>query len=164
MMELFDEWLIMNDSNIHIRELGDMLLLSMGFPDSMCSSSGSCVGGTYSVESDGSVFHCDKFSRDNRYCFGNLSSIDFNQLPDSSKGKELKQLEVKLPVVCLNCEWQKHCAGGCSHDRLVEKRLSNMDGNCPMQTMLRHVREKIKGHAKVQEYIQQAKETKHEFH
>ncbi len=58
MKELFDEWLLLNDPRLRIRELGDMLLLSMGLPGSMCSSSGSCVCvcGTYSVEPDGSDF------------------------------------------------------------------------------------------------------------
>lgn len=160
MRELFDAWLQMNDPRMRIREIGDMLLLSMGLPGSMCSSSGSCVGGTYSIEPDGKVFHCDKFSRDARYCFGNLSTLDFNQLPDSAKGMELRQLELALPAACLTCEWQQHCAGGCSHDRLVENRLAQTNGVCHMREMLKHIQEKTRNHPKVQEYVQQAQQAK----
>ncbi len=160
MKELFDEWLLMNDPRIRIRELGDMLLLSMGFPGSMCSSSGSCVNGTYSIEPDGRVFHCDKFSRDDSYCFGHLSGLDFNRLPDSAKAEELRQLDVGLPVVCLGCEWQQHCAGGCSHDRLVENRLAQENEVCHMRTMLGHIRDQTRDHPKVQEYVRQAEEAR----
>jgi uncharacterized protein len=160
MKELFDEWLLMNDPRMRIREFGDMLLLSMGYPGSMCSSSGSCVGGTYSIEPDGSVFHCDKFSRDSTYCFGDLSGLDFNQLLDSPKGVALKQLDLGLPEVCKTCEWRQHCAGGCSHDRLVEKRLARQDGVCHMRSMLYHVRERTRDHPKIQEYVQKARESR----
>lgn len=160
MRELFDEWLLMNDPRMRIREIGDMLLLSMGLPGSMCSSSGSCVGGTYSIEPDGKVFHCDKFSRDDSYCFGRLSGLDFNQLLDSPKALELRQLEQGLPAACIACEWQQHCAGGCSHDRLVENRLAQTNGVCHMRTMLKHIQEQTKDHPKVQEYIQQAQAAK----
>jgi sulfatase maturation enzyme AslB (radical SAM superfamily) len=84
----------MNDSRMRIREIGDMLLLLMGYTGSMCSSSESCVGKNYGIEHDGKVFHCDKFSRDDSYCFGNLSVLDFNQLPDWPKGIALKKLEL----------------------------------------------------------------------
>ncbi|MCK5655308.1 MAG: radical SAM protein [Candidatus Aureabacteria bacterium] len=156
MKELFDEWLLLDDPRIHIRELGDMLLLSMGLPGSMCSSSGSCVCGTYSIEPDGSVFHCDKFNRDNFYCFGNLNELDFNHLPRSAKAAKIRHLDITLPEVCESCEWRKHCAGGCSHDRLIEGRLALRGGQCHMRPMLKHIRKVIQHHPKVNEYIRQA--------
>ncbi|MCP3941035.1 MAG: radical SAM protein [Desulfobacteraceae bacterium] len=156
MKELFDEWLLLDDPRMRIRELGDMLLLSMGLPGSMCSSSGSCVCGTYSIESDGSVFHCDKYTRDDYYCFGNLSALDFNQLSQTTKAVELKHLDMSLPEVCKFCEWQKHCAGGCSHDRLVENRLAREDGVCHMHSTLKHIRKRTRNHPKVEEYVRQA--------
>jgi len=160
MKELFDEWLFLDDPRLRIRELGDMLLLSMGLPGSMCSSSGSCVCGTYSIETDGSVFHCDKFSRDDYYCFGNLSELDFNQLPHSPKAKELKHIDLALPEVCETCEWREHCAGGCSHDRLVETRLARKDGVCHMLAMLKHVRKRTMHHPKIEEYVHQSQALK----
>ncbi len=160
MKELFDEWLLLDDPRLRIRELGDMLLLSMGLPGSMCSSSGSCVCGTYSIEPDGSVFHCDKYNQDDYYCFGHLSALDFNQLPQSTKTGQLKHLDMTLPEVCESCEWQEHCAGGCSHDRLVENRLARKDGVCHMLSMLKHVRERTQHHTKVEEYVRQAQALK----
>ncbi len=156
MKDLFDEWLLMDDPRLRIRELGDILLLSMGFPGSMCSSSGSCVCGTYSIEPDGAVFHCDKFNQDDAYCFGHLSEIDFNLLPSSNKAAELRYWDTTLPEVCKSCHWQEHCAGGCSHDRLVEHRLARKDGVCHMRSMLKHVKKRTQDHPKVGEYIHQA--------
>lgn len=160
MKELFDEWMLLDDPRLRIRELGDMLLLSMGLPGSMCSSSGSCVCGTYSIEPDGAVFHCDKYNHDDFYRFGQLSDLDFNKLPYSTKAAELKQRDVTLPEVCESCEWQEHCAGGCSHDRLVEQRLARKDGVCHMLSMLEHVRERTRHHPKVKEYVRQAQALK----
>ena len=152
MMELFDAWLELDEPRLRIREFGDWLLLSMGFPGSLCSSAASCVGGTLSVEPDGSVYHCDKYAGEPEYFYGHLQDLDFARLPESATACRLRCKDLDLPPICLACDWLQHCAGGCSHDRLVEGRHGKEAGICYRKMLLDHVRLRTEHHPAVARY------------
>ncbi len=158
MMQLFDAWLELDDPRMRVREFGDWLLLSMRWPGSLCSSAASCVGGTLSVEPEGAVYHCDKYAGESDYYYGHLRELDFDKLPHSATACRLRAMDVNLPPVCLACDWLKHCAGGCSHDRLVEGRHGKATDICHRRRLLDHVRLMTADHPSVQKYIAMAAE------
>lgn len=156
MMQLFDAWLELNDPRLHIREFGDWLLITMGWPGSLCSSACTCVGGTLSIEPEGHVYHCDKYAGDPDYYFGHLQDLDFKRLPDSPVAKKLKGTDMALPPVCHSCRWLRQCAGGCSHDRLVESRHGLAGDICHRRELLDHVHRRTCDHPMVQKYAAMA--------
>jgi uncharacterized protein len=158
MMQLFDAWLELHDPRIRVREFGDWLLLSMGWPGSLCSSAASCIGGTLNVEPEGKVYHCDKYAGEPDYYFGHLGELDFEELPRSPTACRLRERDMALPSICLSCDWLKACAGGCSHDRLVEGRHGSTTGTCHRRKLLNHVRTRTAAHPSVQKYVAMAAE------
>lgn len=152
MTRLFDAWLELDDPRLRIREFGDWLLLSMGWPGSMCGSASSCVGGTLSVEPDGTVYHCDKYAGEPDYRYGHVAALDFGELPQSPTACRLRAQDQAIPAACRTCEWVKNCAGGCSHDRLVEGRHGASSGTCHRRTLLEHIRRRTASHPRVQHY------------
>ncbi len=158
MMRLFDAWLELDDPRIRVREFGDWLLLSMGWPGSLCSSAASCVGGTLSVEPEGEVYHCDKFAGEPDYYFGHLRELDFEELPRSPTACRLRERDMELPSICLTCDWLKSCSGGCSHDRLVEGRHGSTTGTCHRRKLLDHVRARTAAHPTIQKHVAMAAE------
>lgn len=156
MMRLFDAWLEMNDPRMRIREFGDWLLLSMGWPGSLCSSAASCVGGTLSVEPDGAVYHCDKYAGQPEYYYGHLQDLDFDGLPHSPTACRLRAKDMALPHICQDCDWVRYCAGGCSHDRLVEGRHGMALDPCHRRLLLNHVRTRTANHPVVQKHVAMA--------
>lgn len=153
MKDLFDAWLTMNDPSFKVREFSNWILLSVGLAGNLCSSAGSCVGSTFAIEPDGTTYHCDKFVPVDAFRYGGISELDFDQLPLSAKCAALKKNDLSLPRRCKKCSYQKYCAGGCGHDRFLEKTYGKENAACHMRDILTHVHSRIKTHPKVQEFM-----------
>ncbi len=69
------------------------------------------------VEHNGDVFACDFFVESD-WRLGNVLGERLIDLLNSPKQKEFGLLKANLPQECLTCEWQKHCYGGCTKDRI----------------------------------------------
>lgn len=157
MKKMFDAWLSLDDPSLQVREFKDWIALSMGLKGTLCSSSGSCIGSSYSIEPDGKVFHCDKFVQDEKFCYGNIAEIDFDQLSVSKKFLRLCSWDNKIPEKCQGCDWKATCAGGCGHDRYLKLISGDNEKICHLQELLRHVQNRIKNHPKAQEIIEISK-------
>ncbi len=154
MERMFDAWLSIDDPGFQIREFKDWIALSLGLKGTLCSSAGSCIGGSYSIEPDGKVFHCDKFVQDKDFFYGNIEDIDFDQLSSSKQFHNLCSWDNKLPKLCLGCDWIMTCAGGCGHDRYLKLKNGDNEETCHLQELLIHIRSRIKNHPKAQEIIE----------
>jgi uncharacterized protein len=149
MRELFDEWLSLDDVNLQIREFRDWIALALGLKGTQCSSSGGCLGTTFSVEPTGQVYVCDKFVGESGFCLGHIESINFDHLSDHETYNTLSSWEKDTARSCQGCEWFECCAGGCSHDRYLRNRSGADAERCRLKEMLGYVRLRIKDHPSV---------------
>jgi len=69
------------------------------------------------VEHNGDVFACDFFVESD-WKLGNVMESRLIHLLNSERQKEFGLLKADMPEECLTCEWQKHCYGGCTKDRI----------------------------------------------
>ena len=150
MKAMFDAWLAINDPRLKVREFSNWMLLAMGLPGNVCGTNGSCIGTAFSIEPNGDVYACDKLVQDPQYGFGNIEQIDFDRLRSSSRFCEMKNRDLILPRSCLQCRWRKVCAGGCLHDRYIDRLAGKNEQVCHLRRILAHVRHRIKDHPDVQ--------------
>jgi len=153
MKALFDEWLRMNDPNLQIREFKDWIFLAMGLPGTQCSSSGTCIGSTFSIEPDGMVYNCDKFVGDTRFQFGKIDEINLDNLIKSDYLSRLRSWDQDLPTTCIECQWRNNCAGGCSHDRYLRIASGRNIESCRFKELLLHIQDRIRDHPCVQQIM-----------
>lgn len=114
-----------------IREIDSKLNLFFRLPNTVCKDGGSCVGKYFSVEPEGLVSHCDKFTQDERFCFGNILNTPFNELIKSQKVKDAVEYEKSIREKCKPCPWYSLCKGGCLSDLMdlhkAEGRVGTTD-------------------------------------
>lgn len=156
MREMFDAWLAINDPRMKIREFSNWMLLAMHLPGNVCGTNGSCIGTAFSIEPNGDVYACDKLVQDRQYCFGHIEQIDFDKLRHSAHFSKMKSRDLIMPESCSRCPWLAVCAGGCLHDRYID-RMAGKNGNvCHLRRILAHVRKRIQDHPDVQTLMARA--------
>lgn len=69
------------------------------------------------VEHNGDVFSCDFFVQSD-WKLGNVLNDRMIHLLNSEKQKEFGMLKARMPEECETCQWQPHCYGGCTKDRI----------------------------------------------
>lgn len=128
MVEVANCWFEKDDTKLHIRELESKLDLFFGLPHRVCKDAGKCVGKYFSIESDGSVWHCDKFLDDPRFYCGNVFENTLGEIYGSEKIAELVKFETKVRRLCAGCKWFHLCGGGCPHDSIYLESIGGRFG------------------------------------
>lgn len=133
MTSLLKTWLEEDDLDFSFRELQSKLDMFLGLPNRVCNDGESCVGRYYGVESDGSIWHCDKFRGNSKFLLGNIFQHSFDDIISSEKLAELKQYELSVRQLCSNCKWYYMCKGGClaSSIALMNAGVEWNSENCP---------------------------------
>ena len=126
--DVFDLWLAEDDPDVCIREFDSILRRLIGGQHTLCVLAGGCIGKYFSIDPDGSVFHCDEFMFDPTYNLGNIRTTDFQAMQRSDKIQYLNRDNYES-IQALDCPWVSVCNGGCPKDRYLS-RLFGLTGRC----------------------------------
>ena len=127
------EWLARDDQSLSIREIDSKLDVACGLPCRVCKDGGPCVGRYFGVESDGGVWHCDKFRNDRSFHLGNLWDSSLQEILGSQQMKALVARELAERARCQPCRFWLQCRGGCLHDLRQHREVGGRTGtsDCP---------------------------------
>ncbi|MET0409900.1 MAG: radical SAM protein [Polyangiaceae bacterium] len=116
---------------VALREVDNLLELFRGKMPSLCEHLGNCVGHYFSVEPNGDVGHCDKYSGDPEYTLGNVMQDSFDEIRASSRVTRLRDEAERSREPMKTCRHYDKCRGWCPHERYVAKRVQlGVAGKC----------------------------------
>ena len=127
----FDLWLsdfVNNFPSTDVRFFSTLLHSYVGLPSPDCTCRYICGMGLV-VEYDGSIFACDFFVEPS-WKLGNLKNNRLIELLNSSKQQRFGMMKTNLPDDCIQCDWLKHCFGGCIKDRLRDPQDRKLNHFC----------------------------------
>lgn len=88
------------------------------------------VCGSYVVvEYNGDVYSCDFFV-ENDWKLGNVMTHRLDEMLNSSRQAEFRNMKAELPQECKICEWLEKCWGGCTKDRIRDLRDNGVNHFC----------------------------------
>ncbi|UXH76373.1 radical SAM/SPASM domain-containing protein [Roseateles amylovorans] len=115
-------------TRVHLRELDAVQQLVSGKPSGFCELGGNCVGAFISIEADGRVSHCDKYTGDATYVYGNLFETDLGDLLRSERAQSIARRADAGLTRLRACRHFALCQGGCPHERYLQP--SGEQGTC----------------------------------
>ncbi len=108
---------VSHGARVAVREIDACVRVLSGSPSGFCELSGNCVGTFVTIESDGSVLHCDKYVGDPEYILGNLLE---RPLTDILTGPQRDQIALRSAEgldAMSDCPDFILCQGWCPHER-----------------------------------------------
>ena len=81
-----------------------------------CSFNGNCRERYISINPDGDVYPCGKFSADGVFKLGNINSQSLIEIMNSETQKFLLKRNVNKMDGCPSCDYVKMCSGGCLYN------------------------------------------------
>jgi len=115
MITIFDRWFEDDNPQFHIPFLEDIITVLLGGNASLCKFKRGCSG-FLTIEPDGSVYPCDRFSGLEDFYLGNLHKEGLRAILASKRYSEMRLGFDKSPATCRTCEWLKLCRGGCAYE------------------------------------------------
>ncbi|TAJ11869.1 anaerobic sulfatase maturase [Marinilabiliaceae bacterium JC017] len=131
LVKLFDLWI--NDfqngmPTTNIRNFDSIFHTYVGIQAPECTLREEC--GVYlTIEHNGDVYSCDFFVEPN-WKLGNIKNGRLIDMLNSKRQTQFGSLKAKLPRKCRTCSWYKNCFGGCTKDRVKDKRDSGLPRFC----------------------------------
>jgi uncharacterized protein len=115
LIEVFDEWLILNNPTIRVREIDSILAWIKSKSANSCEYKGTCHQ-WFSIDQTGEIYPCERYGKTIR--FGNINSCEtFSDITTSSIFTEWEKNIETLPQKCQSCSLQSLCNNGCSRHR-----------------------------------------------
>ena len=128
------------DRAIKVREIDGIRAALHGERASVCTLAGSCAGEYFGVESNGDMYHCDKYRRIPEFRLGNIHVDDIAALrmkPQSRQIATANHLAEERARTA--CRWYNVCRGGCPHDRYIQRRLGDEGACCGQARLIEHI-------------------------
>jgi len=157
LLYFFDHWFDNDDENFHITFFEEIITVLLGGIASMCTFRRGC-NGFLTIEPDGSLYPCDRFSGLSEFWLGNLYDQPLSQILEGDPYKAYINKVDTYPPDCLQCEWLKLCRGGCMyHAWAVHQSWDQPSYYCSsLKTIYRHIEETlIDNLAKYERYSKQ---------
>ena len=104
---------------VAVRELDAVRQLVSGRPSGFCELGGHCVGTFIAIEADGRVTHCDKYTGDPDYEFGNLLTQSLKHLLSGDRAHAIARRATAGMPQSQVCRHHALCQGGCPHERYM---------------------------------------------
>jgi uncharacterized protein len=143
--EIFDLWYCKDDPDIHVREYLNILQMLFGGQSNICINSGECFGNVLCVDTDGSVYHCDRYLDDSDYKLGNILTDNFSEIIESAKVQKLITDNSLRQAKHKNCKWSTICNGGCPFYALLKDATCTTDEKtCSNAALIEHIYERVK--------------------
>jgi len=112
LIPFFDMWFENDSEDFHISLFEEIIAVLLGGKANTCNFRRGC-NGFLTLEPDGSVYPCDRFSGIQEFRLGNLFEDSLPKILASDAYKKYNERVENYPEECLHCEWQKLCQGGC---------------------------------------------------
>jgi uncharacterized protein len=118
--DVFEEWVVLDRPEVHIREVDGMLAWTQGRTARSCVFRGSCSSWML-VDFDGKIYPCERLGRS--ACFGDVKEItSFSEVLSSPEHRAFTTQTLRMPEKCKVCSMQDFCHNGC-----VAHRIDNGD-------------------------------------
>ena len=97
-----------------------------------------CIGTTFAVGFDGSIYPCYRFVGMDEYILGNVkTNPNFDDLKKSESWKILEEFREYVDENCKSCRYVKYCEGGCPYNAIVAyKTTKAVDPQCSAYKMI----------------------------
>lgn len=102
-----------------------------------------CMGDTFAIGPDGSIYPCYRFVGMPEYVMGNVrDNPKMEELQDSSPAKLLQEFKEHVNNECAKCRYIKFCRGGCPYNALKineetnKAEISGVDPHCDAYKMI----------------------------
>ncbi len=92
-----------------------------------------CMGDTFAIGPDGSIYPCYRFVGMEKYVMGNVyDRPSMKDLADSYAGKLMFQYKDYVDKSCKQCAHIKYCRGGCPYNAIVpnDGKIKGVDPDC----------------------------------
>jgi uncharacterized protein len=124
---LFDMWLSEEKFTFTIEPFAAIIRSLVSGQPMACTFSGECFDKYLSIDPDGNIIPCGRWSKDT-FMYGNINSIDsIASALTSSDMQRFRQLRKRAIEVCQNCPHRDICHGGCAFSGF----MSNGDFSTP---------------------------------
>jgi len=133
---LFDLWqadFVDGLATTSIRHFDSVFHTYVGLEAPECTLLSEC-GNYVVVEHNAEVYSCDFFVEPT-WKLGNLNHDDLILMLNSDTQKKFGELKSDLPEECQKCQWQRHCYGGCTKDRIKDPRDKGFSHFCESYKM-----------------------------
>lgn len=143
--EIFDYWFDLDDSTISIREFEGILDNLLGGRAQLCTLAGECYGRHFGINSNGDIYHCDRYVADKDYFLGNVYSTKFKDIINSVVLANLQKQNLERLKSCFSCKWFTACRGSCPHNNYIAQRsVHSLDnGKCKESFIFEHIAGKL---------------------
>jgi uncharacterized protein len=143
--EVFDLWYNKDDPDLHVREFSSILQTFFGGQSNVCIYGGDCFGNIVCIDTDGAVYHCDRYMDDEEYKLGNILVNDFSEIRGSAKVKKLQLQNTQRVTEHKKCKWLTTCRGGCPfYSLLNDATCTNQEETCANASLIKHIYERVK--------------------
>lgn len=97
-----------------------------------------CIGTTFAVGFDGSIYPCYRFVGMGEYVLGNVTNKpSFDDLKKSLAWSKLQEFRDFVDEDCEKCKFKKYCEGGCPYNAIVAyKTPKAVDPQCTAYKMI----------------------------
>ncbi len=112
---VFYQWLYNDLDKLGVQLFMEMMQVYAGNSQTLCWLQERC-GNVPVVESDGKVYSCDHFVRE-EHCLGNIHEDSLSSIMDGDKQRSFGERKAFLNEKCRNCPYLSICNGGCLKDR-----------------------------------------------
>jgi len=124
LIEVFEEWVALNDPTVRVRELDSMLAWMKSKTANCCVYRGTCHQ-WFAIDDVGDIYPCERLGKETN--FGNIDSIKTVEgLSNNLMYLQWKDSIAELPPKCQTCNLQSLCHNGC-----VSHRKAN-EGEVPL--------------------------------
>ena len=98
-----------------------------------------CMGSTFAIGPDGSIYPCYRFVGMPEYIMGNVADHpSLETLMNSSPGRLMLEFKEYVDKACAACRHIKYCRGGCPYNAMAPTpgRIANVDPHCVAYTKI----------------------------
>jgi len=130
LIKLFDVWFNDKEYKINIEPLYQYLgNLITGKPRE-CSTLFSCQERFISIDPEGNVYPCGRFSSISEFCYGNINQEPIEKILSSPIRRKLLERNSDSIKDCQICKYKKICNGGCMNNAYNAGNIFGKDDYC----------------------------------
>jgi len=115
--KFYDMW-ISDADDIKLSPLVEIVESMFIGKNSLCDYSGACTN-FLSIEPNGDVYPCGRFSGVSQFKMGNINEDDINSIIKSHTYRKMLERNSSLSKECQSCKFMEVCMGGCSFESYV---------------------------------------------
>ncbi len=113
---MFDHYWKLDDPQRRMRMFHGFIQGLLGGKELTCSFKGNC-GDFLSVEADGSIYPCGKFSGVPEFYLGNINEQPLSEILENPVYEAWLNQRSCIPQKCQGCKFAQACNNGCTYER-----------------------------------------------